>query len=425
MRTNRMDGERLTRTLRCVLLAVLSLLLAAGDGWAQSATPVPVPQDAVSADETSAHRRARELPRSATSSDGFVEVLAADVPGDTMGFRLPLLRFTSQFVQDLEHAFGLQMPRAQGRGLVIHALDGQTNDIRVIARVVRRDGNILTRLWLPSPGFTNLEALRFEIAQAYFRAWIDRHRPEDVAEAGQLPKWFSFGALQARTADGGHAAIRAMLELWRANKLPAFPKCVAKLKISSLQDAVLAGYLVAWTKERRAVQALLERLAAGHEWTADSFVELITGERSESEQVKAFQARLDRLSRAVLSPGEASGWDLRNFQSQLTLDLTEFKQDLKPGASSTCTFREAIARVDEPAVRQAAQKKMRELPLYAVRRGPGLAAVSEAYSSFLVMLTRGANADKLVPLLDAAEAKLKEVIEHGGQLAPTKVPEKK
>ena len=419
-----MDGERLTRTLRCVLLAVLASLWVACDGWAQSVTPAPEPQQVASDDDSPARRRARELPRSATSADGFIEVLAADVPGDTMGFRLPLLRFASQFVQELERGFGLQMPRAEGCGLVIHALDGQTNDVRVIARVVRRDGNVLTRLWLPSPGYTNLEALRLEITKAYFRAWIDRNRPRDVAIAGELPEWFSFGAMQVRTADGGHTSLRATLSMWRSNQLPEFPKFVKALKVASLQDAILSGFLVAWVKEMRAVPALLQRLASGNEWTAESFLELITGEGSEDGQKKAFRARLDRLSRAVLSPGKATGWDLQNFRSQLVLDMTEFKNELKPGAATVCTFREAITRVDEPAVRLAAKQKMRELPLYAVRRGPVLAGVSEAYSSFLVMLTRGANAEKLVPLLDVAEAKLKAAIEQGAQPTP-KVPEKK
>ena len=115
-------------------------------------------------------KKAAEMPRIASSADGFVEIVAADVPGDSMGFRLPLLRFTTQLVGEIEHAYGLAMPRADGAGLVIHALDGQTNDVRVIARSGRRDdGRLVTRIYLPSPGFSSIEALRLEIVQAYLR----------------------------------------------------------------------------------------------------------------------------------------------------------------------------------------------------------------------------------------------------------------
>ncbi len=336
-----------------------------------------------------------------------------------MGFRLPLLRFTAQCIQELEHAYGLEMPREAGRGLVVHALEGQTNDVRVIARVVRHDGHILTRLWLPSPGFTSLDALKFEIVQAYFRAWVDRHRaPEATGEPDEIPRWLAFGALRARSADGAHDDIRSVLELWSEKQLPAFPGFVEDLKIVSYQDAVLAGFLAAWVKEKKAFPAILERLAAGEAWETPAFIAQLTGERESPAAERVFKERLVRLSRAVLSPGRASAWDLKNFRAQLVLDLGDLESASTNGVS-TCTFREAIGRVaDEPAVRQAAVRKMRELPLYAVRRGEGLAAVSEAYSRFLVMLSRGASAEKLGPLLDAAEAKLKEVVAHGGHLAP-------
>ena len=430
MRTNRADGDLLTRIRRCAAVAFLSLVLFPWTGFAQAEPPKePVklrPLEPPKEQLTDLQRKVRELPRSATSADGFVEVLAADVPGDTMGFRLPLLRFTSQFVQDLEHAYGIQMPRAEGRGLVIHALDGQTNDVRVIARVVQRDGHVLTRLWLPSPGFTNLEALRFEIAQAYFRAWIDRHRPEGTKLADELPKWFVFGALNARTTEDAHTAIRAVLEMRMSKQLPAFPKFVLGMKrISSLQDAILAGYLVAWLKERQALVPLLERLAAGNPWSTEEMLVALTGKNTAEGQWQVFDARLDRLSRAVLSPGRASNWDLRNFGAQLKLDVVlDDDGDRSGGRTETMDFRMAIKRAAaDLQVRQAASRKLRELPMYAVQRGPGMAAVSEAYSRFLVMLSRGADEATLGELLEAAEAKFKEVVDNGGQLAPPKTAE--
>jgi len=421
-----------TRFLRCAagvfscLLLVLSAPILAQTANAQAANgPISVkdwPKEKSREQLTEVQRRIREMPRSATTADGFVEILAADVPGDSMGFRLPLLRFTSQFVQELEHAYGLQMPREQGRGLVVNALDGKTNDVRVIAKVVQRDGHILTRLWLPSPGYTNLEALRFEIAQAYFRAWVDRHRPEGSKSlADELPKWLAFGAFNARTEEGSDTAIRAMLELRLEKRLPEFPKCVLELKkITSLDDAILAGYVASWLRERRALAAVLSGLAGGKSWSTEELLVTLTGQQGVAEQRKAFEERLERQSRAVLSPGRATAWDLRNFQAQLMLEVVQVDAEGKPGKRELVDFRTAIKRVgsDEGPLRLAAQRKLRELPMYAVQRGPDMAALSEAYSEFLVRLSRGASAERLGPLLDAAEAKFKEIVEKGSKPAP-------
>ena len=185
-----------------------------------------------------AAKRAAEMPRVATSADGFVEIMAPDVPGDAVGFRLPLLRFTTQLIGEIEHAYGLAMPRMDGPGLVVHALDGQTNDVRVIARVGRRDGRLVTRIYLPSPGFSSIEALQLEIVQAYLRAWIDRNRDAAQVPAAEPPDWLAFGVLRARTADGAHDDIRFVLEQWSEHKLPPFPKFCLELKISTMQDAV-------------------------------------------------------------------------------------------------------------------------------------------------------------------------------------------
>ena len=125
-----------------------------------------------------------------------------------------------------------------------------------------------------------------------------------------------------------------------------------------------------------------------------------------------FNARLERLSHAVLSPGRASDWDIKNFRRQLRLDVRPVEGEPEDAATHTCSFRRAIKLLAErpAAVRTAALAKMRELPLYAVRRGQLMAATSEAYSEFLVMLSRGASAEKLNELLDKAEYQLARLI---------------
>lgn len=130
---------------------------------------------AVEKGEAAPRKRVADLPKIATGANGLVEVVAADVPGDPVGFRLPILQFTTRLVRDVERVYGLEMPRGEV-GLLIHAQDGTTNDVRVISRAGRRGGAAITHIWLPSPGFSDLEALRYAIVKGYFRCWIDRAR---------------------------------------------------------------------------------------------------------------------------------------------------------------------------------------------------------------------------------------------------------
>ena len=166
-------------------------------------------------------------------------------------------------------------------------------------------------------------------------------------------------------------------------------------------------------KEKHAFQTVLEQLASGQQWDVAAFLAQLTGAATAEEQARVFRERLDRQSRAVLSPGRANVWDLKNFCRQLHLDVRPVKGEPEDAATQNCTFRQAVTLLaDRPAaVRAAAFAKMRELPLYAVRRGPQMAAVSEAYSEFLVMLSRGAPAKRLNELLDKAEYQLAELID--------------
>ena len=168
------------------------------------------------------------MPKVATSADGFVNVVAADVPGDPMGFRLPILGFATRSIRELERVYGLDMPRRDGAGLAIHAMDGRTNDTRVIARAFRQESGLVTRIWLPSPGFSDIDLLRFEIAKAYFASWVERSAPHGVTP-GELPDWFVQGALRAADSQTAHDDVRFVLKLWSSARLfsPRFARTCA------------------------------------------------------------------------------------------------------------------------------------------------------------------------------------------------------
>ena len=376
------------RLVACVLLLVGALV-----AWAQEDVPAVV------------RRKPSEMPKVATSAGGFVKVVAADVPGDPMGFRLPILQFATRNLRELEKAYKLEMPRREAPGLVIYALDGKTNDTRVIARAARRDATFATRVWLPSPGFSDLDQLRFEIARAYLRAWIDRAAPRGVTP-GELPDWVVQGALRAADSQTAHDDVRFVLNLWSSARLPYFPALCSDLRVAKGAAAALPGFVVGYVRERHLFKKMLERLASGASWDGAWLAEQLTGEKDPAEQDRASDERLARLSRAVLSPGRASEWDVQTFASRLRLYPAAFDRAIGAQGPS-CSFAEAVDQAATNVyVRAAAAQKAREMPLYVIGRGEEMKAVGEAYRKFLLALARGEPPAELKAQLQEADALL-------------------
>ena len=352
-----------------------------------------------------ARRKPFEMPKVATSAGGFVKVVAADVPGDPMGFRLPILQFATRNLRELEKAYKLEMPRRAEPGLVIYALDGRTNDTRVIVRASRRESALVTRVWLPSPGFSDLEQLRFEMARAYLRAWIDRAAKRGVTP-GELPDWMVQGALRAADAQVAHDDVRFVLGLWSSARLPFFPALCSDLRLAKGPAAALPGYVAGYVREKHLFKKTLERLASGAAWDGKWLAEQLTGEKDPVEQDRVSDERLARLSRAVLSPGRASTWDVQTFPSRLRLYPDAFDRTIGAQGAS-CSFAEAAERAaTDEHVRAAAVQKAREMPLYVIGRGEELMAVGEAYRKFLLAAARGESPAELKALLQEADALL-------------------
>lgn len=362
-----------------------------------------------------ARKTVAEMPKAAMGAEGFVEVVAADVPGDPVGFRLPVLQFTTRLLRDIERVYGLEMPRGDV-GLLIHAQDGTTNDVRVISQAGRRGAAAMTHIWLPSPGYSNLEALRFAIAKGYFRCWIDRNRLKNgTRPVVEMPDWMVLGALRSLNGEIVHDDKRGALTMWSEARMPYFPLLCRDLHAGTGESAMLCGYIVSWLRERKLFKQTLEGFAAGRTLDAAGLATALTGEKDPDLQDRASDERFARLTRAVLSPGRASRWDLKVFTSRLLLYPAEFDKNI--GANRTSyTFREAIALVaDHPAIREAAARKAREMPFSAIGRGQALADVSEAYRLFLTGLARGDSPDELGRLLDDAETLLQEILNEDGK----------
>ena len=374
--------------------AVAAAVLLTGAAFAQEEEALKVPMS----------ERVRNMPKLATACDGLVGVLAADVPGDPVGFRLPILQFVSSQVRELERAYKLQMPKREGFGIFVNVGDGRTNDTRVISRRTQRTGGgVQTRIALPSPGFSDLDELRFAVAQGYFRAWIFRNG----GTTNEPPEWVVQGLARAMSGATLDADTRFVLDLWSRARLPYFPALCTDLRKVHGPASALSGYIVGWMKERRLVKPMLDRLASGKPWDGKLLAEGLAGEKEPFMQDRASDERLARLTRSVLTPGQASDWDLTIFASRLLLYPRYFGND---GVRSW-TFREAAALAAEtPTVREAAWRKSREILFGAIGRGDALAEAARAYYAFLVAAAQGKSAEELNPLLDAADGKMKAIL---------------
>ena len=327
------------------------------------------------------------------STDGFIRVVADDEPSDEVGFRLPILAFAGKTIDSIAKAFDLKRRRVTEAGLVIYAMDGRTNDTRVVVRhETRRSGAPVVKIFLPSPGYSDLDELRTGIA----RAFLGR----------EVPDWVVQGVLRCGDDATRRADVRLVLDLWSSARLPFFPALCTDLRVGKGRAAALPGYLVDWIREKKLLPKLIRE-----KWDGARLAALLTGETDPVRQDRASDERLARLARSVLEPGECGRWELDFFSSRLSLYAPVFGVPVARGEFS-CSFRDAIAENGTNLlVRAAAFLKTREVPLYALGRGDELQGIAQDCVRFLFSLAGGEETEKLTALLDGIESRLERAYE--------------
>lgn len=332
-------------------------------------------------------------PKSVVSADGFVRVVAYDNPRDKVGFRRPILAFAGNLIDSLSVAFDLKRVKVKEPGLVIYAMDGRTNDTRVIVRPeVRAGGSEVVKIFLPSPGYSDLDELRFAIAKAFVGA--------------DMPDWLVQGVLRCQDEELRRADTRFVLELWSSARLPFFPALCTDLRVGKGKAAALPGYIAGWIREKK----VLKKLKA-EGWNGKRLAEMLTGETDPVLQDRISDERLARLARSVIEPGVCGKWESDFFLSRLLLYPPYFDTKLV-GGSAVCSFQEAIdAGESNLFVRATAFLKTREIPLYALGRGDELRAAADAYVRFLLGVAAGEDKKKLEQLLNNADSRMEAVYE--------------
>ena len=332
-------------------------------------------------------------PRAAMSSDGFIRVVSYDDPRDEVGFRLPILAFAGKTLDAVSAAFELARTKANEPGLVIYAMDGRTNDTRVLVQPEsRKNGSKVVKIFLPSPGYSDLDELRTGVVRAFV--------------GPELPDWVIQGILRCLDAETRRADQRFVLTLWSEGRLPFFPALCTDLRVAKGSAAALPGYLVGWMREKK----LLAKFMA-EKWDGRRLAELLTGEKEPFLQDRASDEHLARLARSVIEPGECGIFELDVFASRLFLYPPTYDVKMCNGRA-VCSFREALdANGSNLMVRAAAFLKSREIPLYAIGRGDELQATAAAYERFLLGVAAGEERTKLEEMLNTADARLEVAYE--------------
>lgn len=105
-----------------------------------------------------------------TQANGLVRVYADCAEDLRREYQTPIGRFAADTVATLYRGTRREPVRFQSPGIVIHVGDVRTNDASVVSRVVTNDMRVMTRLYVRSPGYADLDRLRLEIVKGFFRS---------------------------------------------------------------------------------------------------------------------------------------------------------------------------------------------------------------------------------------------------------------
>ena len=280
-----------------------------------------------------------------TQADGLVQVYA-DCPEDMRReFQGPVGGFAADTAKALYTGLSMKPVRFRKPEILIHIGDVRTNLTAVVARVETNETAIISRIYLPSPGFADLDRFRIELVKAFYRSVKQRELTDAAARR----------TLRAVDPRLRVADARERLEAWLAGR-PAAP---------------------------------------------EDGEEPLTPEARDEEGL--------RLMRSVIEPGVASRRDVLIFASRLYLYPRTFDEKFVGGSDCLSFREAiSLAEVD-PRIRFLAYFKANELLVWGGGRGEMLEDAAKTYHGFLLALAGGERTkEELGELLDDADLKLRK-----------------
>ena len=276
-----------------------------------------------------------------TRVEGLVQVYA-DCPADMRReYQSPVAAFAADTARRLYRSLGMKETRFEKAGIMVHVGDGRTNRTDVVARVEGRR----TRIYLPSPGYSDIAAFRREVVKAFHLAVLghrlsdaeadDAYRKSDPRfriydERSRIERWIAGGPgddeehlkLMRKVIEPGKASRRDVLRY--ASRLYLYPPqydapFAGKYSSISFKDAIRLSKvdpLVRVAAFAKANEAIVFGGGRGAAMSAAStgysrfLLELARGEASERElsgMLEEADAKLNvALEEARLSEEEVS-----------------------------------------------------------------------------------------------------------------------
>ena len=146
-----------------------------------------------------------------TQCDGLVQVYA-DCPEDMRReFQMPVASFAAEIAKTLYRGLAIKPKRYPVSPVKIHLGDVRTNVTEVVTKVRTNGEEAVSRIYLASPGFSDLGRFRLELVKAFSRSV----RGEELTDSGAVAL-FRRADPQFRLADE-----RTKLDDWLAGRLPS------------------------------------------------------------------------------------------------------------------------------------------------------------------------------------------------------------
>lgn len=105
-----------------------------------------------------------------TQASGFVQVYADCPEAMRREFQSPVARFAADTAEQLYRGLKMRPVAFRRPALIVHLGDVRTNVTDVVVRTSTNDARVVTRIYLPAPGSSDLLRLRLETVKAFYRA---------------------------------------------------------------------------------------------------------------------------------------------------------------------------------------------------------------------------------------------------------------
>lgn len=104
-----------------------------------------------------------------TQAEGMVRVFA-DCPEDMRReYQMPIASFAADTVKALRRSLSIRSERSATPGIVIYVGEVRTNVSTVVARAVTNGASVVSRIYIPAPGYADVDRLRLEIVKGFYR----------------------------------------------------------------------------------------------------------------------------------------------------------------------------------------------------------------------------------------------------------------